>query len=284
MRKLIMCKGLPASGTSTWSKQYQAEKPNMVRVNKDELRSMLHDGKHSKGREGFVLTVRNCVIEQALLQGNDVIVDDTNLNPIHETFLRELSARYKAEFVIQDFTDVAIETCIAQDLKRINSVGSAVIWSQYNTWMKKPFVKIEHDPSLPDCVICDIDGTLALFGKENPYHRDFTKDLVNTPVADLLMNYMEQSEAKVIFVSGRQEESRGSTEEWCAETLEISPYKLFLRPTGDTRKDAIVKQEIYEREIKGRYNVLFVLDDRDQVVQMWRDQGLTCLQVAEGNF
>ena len=52
----------------------------------------------------------------------------------------------------------------------------------------------------------------------------------------------------------------------------------------DSRKDSIVKQEIYEMCIKDKYNVLFVLDDRDQVVNMWREQGLKCLQVAEGNF
>ena len=61
--------------------------------------------------------------------------------------------------------------------------------------------------------------------------------------------------------------------------------QLFMRPAGDTRDDRIVKREIYEREIKGKYNVLWVLDDRNKVVDMWRRElGLTCLQVAEGNF
>ena len=59
---------------------------------------------------------------------------------------------------------------------------------------------------------------------------------------------------------------------------------LYMRFTNDLRKDSIVKQEIYEMCIKDKYNVLFVLDDRDQVVNMWREQGLKCLQVAEGNF
>ncbi len=59
---------------------------------------------------------------------------------------------------------------------------------------------------------------------------------------------------------------------------------LYMRFTNDSRIDSIVKQEIYEMCIKDKYNVLFVLDDRDQVVNMWREQGLKCLQVAEGNF
>ncbi len=57
-----------------------------------------------------------------------------------------------------------------------------------------------------------------------------------------------------------------------------------MRQEGDTRKDVLVKQEIYEREIKGRYNVLFVLDDRQQVVDGWRALGLTVFQVAPGDF
>jgi len=57
-----------------------------------------------------------------------------------------------------------------------------------------------------------------------------------------------------------------------------------MRPTGDNRKDAIVKREIFDREIRDRYRILFVLDDRNQVVDMWRELGLTCLQVAPGDF
>jgi hypothetical protein len=57
-----------------------------------------------------------------------------------------------------------------------------------------------------------------------------------------------------------------------------------MRAEGDTRKDSIIKEEIYRAEIENKYNVLFVLDDRNQVVELWRRLGLTCLQVAEGNF
>ncbi len=63
------------------------------------------------------------------------------------------------------------------------------------------------------------------------------------------------------------------------------PYSaLYMRPEGDTRKDVLIKQEIYEREVKGKYNVLFVLNDRQQVVDSWRALGLTVSQVAPGDF
>jgi hypothetical protein len=57
-----------------------------------------------------------------------------------------------------------------------------------------------------------------------------------------------------------------------------------MRKYGDFRQDSIVKQEIYEQLIAPDYDILCVLDDRQQVVDMWREIGLTCLQVAPGDF
>lgn len=57
-----------------------------------------------------------------------------------------------------------------------------------------------------------------------------------------------------------------------------------MRPAGDKRRDDIIKAEIFDQHIRGHHNILLVLDDRDSVVKMWRSMGLTCLQVAEGNF
>ncbi len=60
--------------------------------------------------------------------------------------------------------------------------------------------------------------------------------------------------------------------------------ELHMRKTGDRRKDAIVKGELFDANVRGRYNVLLVLDDRDQVVKYWRSLGLNCWQVNEGAF
>jgi hypothetical protein len=57
-----------------------------------------------------------------------------------------------------------------------------------------------------------------------------------------------------------------------------------MRPAGDMRKDAIVKRELFDRHVRDRYDVTCILDDRSQVVDMWRSLGLTCLQVAPGEF
>jgi hypothetical protein len=57
-----------------------------------------------------------------------------------------------------------------------------------------------------------------------------------------------------------------------------------MRPAGDSRRDAIVKQEIFDTEVRDRWRVVGVFDDRRQVVRMWRALGLTVFQVAEGDF
>ena len=57
-----------------------------------------------------------------------------------------------------------------------------------------------------------------------------------------------------------------------------------MRNDFDERKDVIIKREIFEQEIKDKYNVMFILDDRNQCVDFWRKIGLTCFQVDYGNF
>lgn len=59
---------------------------------------------------------------------------------------------------------------------------------------------------------------------------------------------------------------------------------LYMRPTGDERRDDVVKKEIYERDIAGKYNVLFCMDDRQRCVDLWRSLGLVCFQVDYGDF
>ncbi len=87
----------------------------------------------------------------------------------------------------------------------------------------------------------------------------------------------------ILLVSGRPEKYGPVTLEWL-EKHGINFDDLFMRKDGDFRKDSIVKEEIYRAEIEPNFEVLFCIDDRKQVVDMWRSIGLTCLQCAEGNF
>jgi hypothetical protein len=88
----------------------------------------------------------------------------------------------------------------------------------------------------------------------------------------------------IVFCSGRDEVCRAETAAWLDLYVDVPYEGLFMRPEGDSRKDAVVKREIFDREIRDRWRVIGVFDDRQQVVRMWRALGLTVFQVAEGDF
>jgi hypothetical protein len=136
-------------------------------------------------------------------------------------------------------------------------------------------------------IICDLDGTLALLGNRSPFETEgLEEDLLNHPVANILEVYAHQSlyPIDIILLSGREERFRAGTEEWLKKHAITNYVMLLLRKDKDFRKDYVIKKELYEKHIKGKYDVLFVLEDRDQVVRMWREINLTCLQVAYGDF
>jgi hypothetical protein len=141
-------------------------------------------------------------------------------------------------------------------------------------------------------VICDIDGTIALMrdeipGRRGPFDWDRVReDDPNIPIINLLW-HLRRSGYGVIFVSGRMQAARQGTLDWLDENVfdaDVTGSPLFMRADDDFRKDTVVKEEIYHREIEGKYNIAYVLDDRDSVVAMWRSLGLTVLQVAAGAF
>lgn len=277
--KLIMTKGLPASGKSTWAKQQKGFK----RVNKDDLRLMMDNGQWSRSNEKFVLLTRDTLVASWLVAGSNVIVDDTNFAPEHESRLREIANRYSAEFEIKDFTDVPIEICIERDLKRSVSVGEKVIREMYEKYVKKPVVTVARNPKLLDCYIFDIDGTLAHMVNRGPFewHR-VGEDAVDIHVAHIL-NIIANFGVNVFLFSGRDSVCRDETILWL-DNNGINYDHLIMRPEKNTEKDAIIKERMYREHIEGKYNVRAVFDDRNQVVEMWRSLGLPCYQVAEGNF
>jgi len=278
MIKVILTRGLPGSGKDTWAEAEIKKAPNSYkRVNKDLLRKMLDAQSHSEDMEKFIKKVRDSIIMLAIAEGKHIIVSDTNLSPKHENHIRQL-VHGKAEVVIKDFTDVPVEECIRRDLKRFDSVGAKVIMDMYNQFLKPKPETIEYIEGLKNVTLCDLDGTLSLLNGRSPYDASTCEnDILNKPVADIIKG------RNIIFVSGREDKDREPTIRFLVKHG-IECLELFMRKTGDFRKDAIIKKEIFDEHIRGKYNVDFVLDDRNQVVELWRSIGLTCLQVAEGNF
>lgn len=281
-----MTKGLPGSGKSTWAKKVVLDnKPgSVVRINKDDLRKMLNAGRHKGKTEQRVVRARNALVQEFLSSGVSVIVDDTNFNPAHETVLRNIAKDLGVQFEVIDFTDVPIETCIKNDLKRPESVGEAVIRKMHAQYLAEVAEPPAFIPGAPSAVLVDIDGTIARMVSRTPFEWDrvHTDEPVETVVR--LVQDLYESGEEIIFMSGRDSVCYGDTVDWIEKHVGIDSGSMYMRAEGDTRKDAVVKRELYETYIKGKYNVRFVLDDRNQVVDMWRSLGLTCLQVAPGAF
>ncbi len=137
--------------------------------------------------------------------------------------------------------------------------------------------------ALPLAIICDLDGTLAHLNGRSPYDASgCLDDGLNEPIAHIVRTYAGTGVA-VILMTGREARYRRPTEQW--QIKHGIPYAaLHMRRTKDFRKDAIIKTELFDAHIRGKFEVLFLLDDRNQVVEMWRTLGLTCLQVAPGDF
>lgn len=193
--------------------------------------------------------------------------------------------------------DVRKEVAIERDSKRDRSVGKEVIEKQWKDYLilldsfdfgpiqpiPNRYIAPTWDNSKRDAIIVDIDGTLAhTSGKRGWYdydkvHLDDLDECVSRIVNDLSNKYL------VIIVTGRDVDCRDVTEKWLYSKGVVWNF-LFMRKSGDKRKDSIVKEEIFWEHIAPTYNVVGVFDDRMQVVKCWRDLGLKCFQVDYGNF
>lgn len=279
MQKVILLKGLPASGKSTWAKE-QVLKGNgkVKRINKDELRSMLDSSVHSKDRESMITSVRDDLARKFLREGKDVIIDDTNFHPKHEEALRWIATETASGFEVKEFP-VLVTEAILRDATRPKPVGPKVIMGMFDQSVRKTY---KFDPSKKDAIIVDIDGTLAHADGRSPY--DYTKvseDKHDAIIRDLVLRYRPSH--SILIVSGRESSCRAATEAWLTDNL--IPYNgLFMRAEGDKRCDTIVKEEIFNNYIDPTYNVHFALDDRNRVVDMWREKGIKVLQVNYGFF
>ncbi|MEO9947659.1 MAG: polynucleotide kinase [Roseobacter sp.] len=140
----------------------------------------------------------------------------------------------------------------------------------------------------------DIDGTLAqidhrrpLLEGDRPDWKAFNKlmgdDVPNLPIVELYKTLWDSQKYQLFLVSGRGEEYRKVTETWL--TWNTIPFeRLLMRPRNDFRPDTDVKQEILDRLRSEGKEISFVVDDRNSVVDMWRKNGVTCLQCADGDF
>ena len=149
-------------------------------------------------------------------------------------------------------------------------------------------------------VIFDLDGTLALIDERREISmnvngkmnwdiffdpKNIQLDKPNWPVI-LMAQTLKKAGHSVVIFSGRSKATKDATRDWLNQ-FDIPFDVLKMRPTGNGFQfmpDDKLKQHWLDNLFPNKEDILCVFDDRDKVVQMWRKNGLTCMQVAEGKF
>lgn len=309
MSKIIVTRGLPASGKSTWAKAWVAADPaNRVRVNRDAIRwtQGIRTGVGTHEQEQLVTLIEEGIVKAAVAKKKDVVVDATHLRA-------SFAARwYKfgGEVEFMDF-EVPLEELVLRDQQRMfhgeRGVGEDVIRGMAQrfgikadgtlpAWPRntgaiverfKPYVK-----GPVKAYSFDIDGTLLqMNGKRGPYDTSmYHVDDADRNVVTLLWDLQDYAHANpagdVAFIglSGRNEDHREATEA-SLEGWGIQLDALYMRPSDNPQgNDADVKSELVDKYISNVYDVIMHFDDRNRVVDALRAKGMKVAQVQPGDF
>jgi predicted kinase len=292
-QKIILTRGLPASGKTSWSKEFVKNSNGKAkRINKDDLREMIDAAVYSKTNEQMILNARNELVRLFCNHGIEtIIVDDTNFEEKHfetmKVIANELDILYGHNITVEykDFLDVSLDECLHRDSLRAKPVGEKVIKGMHQRYILPTIKETYTNVKNGNAIICDIDGTASHKTDRNWFEYDkVINDEPDFAVRNIVNAFYDKG-YKVLFVSGREGTAvcKELTSKWLREKG-FKYHDLYMRKEGDFRRDSIVKQEIYEQHIKDNYVVEFVLDDRNQVCEKWRELGLKCLQVQLGDF
>lgn len=318
--EMIIVSGLPGGGKSTYAKMWLSEDPDhRTRINYDDLRIMLFGNgwKFNRADEEKMKGVARQMATEAINAGKSVIIDNTNLNEKVRDAWANLAKSLGAT-VSQVEMDTPIEECIRRDALREVRVGRGVIermalfygfidWNDYDG----KFIIVDIDGTVADithrvgfvrpiCIDCQLFAVKGKCPNEKCESKAISKknwkaffsnvkaDKPIKPIVDMIDNLARYY--NILFVTGRDTSIAKDTEDWLNKHFsedyqgESMPYytHLFMRNSGDSRPDYEIKAEILELLPKAR--IAFVLEDRQQVVDMYRKEGLTVLQCGEGQF
>lgn len=303
MTKIIILSGISGSGKTTWTKNKIQNSTNFVAISRDKLRELLfgytesnvsvyYDLPNFKQNEKLVTTFQTTNIRQAIAQGFDIILDNTHLDKRYIDDMLQEFPQCDFEFVL---LDTNIDVAIQRDKTRNRYVGENIIRKQYEQLLKlkrnfdfKPIdsklVKYVADDSLPNCIICDLDGTLADYHATRPAY-GFDANLIQfdkviEPVRELLLDV--GYDTRIVFLSGRTDNYYTETLDWLIDNLDtLYSFDLFMRKSNDFRKDSVIKLEIFDDKIRNKYNVMYAIDDRNSIVNLWQSLDIFVLNVNQ---
>lgn len=283
--KLDIFVGPPGSGKSTRAKTLKSTYINQDSQGREHLtrfsEALLRKEDIVVDRMGFDRAQRLRYIEPAKALGYDINI--TVFVVPRRVCMERVLARKDHETIKDPIAaNQAINLFFAKYEKPTEAEGK-VLFEIYNAGERTP------------AIICDLDGTLCNIDhrlhfvrnidgqKKNwpAFFRAIPHDSVNEWCADILRKFSGDHE--IIFCSGRDETCRASSEKWLKDN-NLWFGHLFMRSAGDHRQDSIAKEIILDFDILPQFDPKFMLDDRQQVVDMWRKRGFVCLQCAKGDF
>ena len=288
--------GISGSGKSTYVKEHTT--PGSVIVNNDSARrrfvginsedNLWDYYKFDKNVESQVKSEIDALINHALYNDKDLWIDNTNLTVAKNKHLKEFLEQLGYEVHFHNLnTSSNINTYLYNNQQRINRLKPSVINDQYIRVCINNYVNFETgDRVQARIALVDIDGTVAdHFNERSPF--DWSKVSNDRPrpyvIETLKALYNFGSIDFIQFLSGRESICYDDTMIWLQNVagFDMTRHRLLMRQRKDNRKDVIIKSEIYENCIKDKYEIKFVFDDRNQVVDYWWDQKLPVFHVGD---
>ncbi|ARW58199.1 polynucleotide kinase [Serratia phage X20] len=299
MKKIILTQGAPGSGKTTWANEYVSKNPGFYILSRDDFREKLfgldyrNQYKYTKSKEKAVSKSQFASAEALLsIEGSKgVIIADTNLNPTTIKAWQELATKLNAKIDFERF-DVPWTELLKRNQYRGDKAVPIDVLRSFYAKMSVPmtYVATDYPSGRPQAVIFDLDGTLADNEHRSPYDLDKLSEDTPREMVVLLLKLLQKQGFKILTVSGRESGNKdeplkhmNATTDWLVEN-KIHTDKHFQRKQGDSRKDDVVKEEIFWNDIVEDYDVVLAVDDRAQVVEMWRRIGIECWQVNHGDF
>lgn len=302
-KEVILTIGCPGSGKSTWAAEKAKDKKvKTIVLNRDDLRAMLFGGQYKYSRENeaivfqTLLNTLNYALADQVTQR--IIIADTNLNRstrdkitaacVEEARDSKHEINLKHEMFIVSWQELKKRN----DVRGDKAVPMPVLRDMFKKMKEYTKEQKTYDPdeTKPKAIIFDLDGTLADNSQRHAF--DYERLINDKPVTYLIemAKMYEKAGYEIICVSGRNAGTKNDercwhnlTKKWL-DNHSIPWDSLYMRKAEDFRKDDIVKEEIFWEKIAPNYNVVFAVDDRSSVVEMWRRIGVKCLQCDFGEF
>ncbi|WPH57753.1 3'-phosphatase, 5'-polynucleotide kinase [Mycobacterium phage WXIN] len=305
MTKITAMRGFSGSGKSTLAREI-ADQTGAVVVNRDLLRmQLLGEWWTGEKEDEDRVTIAEQAQVVALLQAQvPVVIDATHLNPQFPRNWAKLATRMGVEFEMVDVR-ADVEECKRRVYQRWESeMGTPLSryldpnvveqqakrypeakWPAITAHPTLDIVPVERGKCLPSAIIYDLDGTAAIHTGRSPY--DYTRVMEDEPnlvLRDILWQMKDSH--YLIACSGRDDTCRGDSEKWLkkygfAYDLLLMRDTVNDRTSGQKWPDVQVKLRLFNENVRGRYNVEAVFDDRLQVCRLWHQLGLQLFRAGD---